>query len=95
MDRLVQRLGQQRRARRVELVDGAARDPDHPRGGGALAGVEARAVAKRAFERVRSRVLGVGPVAEPVGGVGIDAPDKRLRVGKGIAAGHHGERVAS
>ena len=70
------------------VADLSSRDADQPRGRIALAGVEAIAVAERAFDRRRGDVLGVRAVADPVCDVRVDAADQRLWVGERIAPGH-------
>ena len=70
------------------LADAAPGDPDQPGCGVAAAGVEPVAVAQRALERGRGDVLGVGAVPDPVGDVGVDPPDQRLRVGERVAVSH-------
>ena len=85
---LVRQLRHGERLRAEVLADLSSGNADQPRGRIALAGVEAVAVAERAFESRRGDVLGVGPVADPVGDVRVDAVDQRLWVGERIAPGH-------
>ena len=85
---LIGHLGDGERLRTEVLADLSSGDPDQPRSRFTLAGVEAVAVAERAFDRRRGDVLGVGAVADPVGDVRVDAADQRLGVGERIAPGH-------
>jgi hypothetical protein len=48
-----------------------------------------RFIAERPREGLARHVLGVLPVAEAVGGVGVDAPDQGLRLRKRVRASHH------
>ena len=70
------------------LADAAPGDPDQPGCGVAAARVEPVAVAQRTLERGRGDVLRVGAVPDPVGDVGVDPPDQRLRVGERVAVSH-------
>src|SRR5581483_4870964 len=84
--RALRRLVDRRLPAERGVGDAAADDADEPGGRIAAARVEARAVAERTLEGLARDVLGVRPVADPVGDVRVDARDQRPRVGERVAS---------
>lgn len=63
-----------------DLINAPARDPDEPRDGLSFVAVVAIAVTERALESVVGSVLGVGTIAQAVGGVRINTANQRFRI---------------
>jgi len=77
-------------AAKASIVDAAASDAEKPWHGLSARLVIARAVTKRPLEYLAGHILGVGPVADPVGDIGIDPPDQGTWVREGISLPHLG-----
>ena len=87
--RLVRRLD--RRSRRTacqRIVDAATRDPEEPGQSMSSSLVVACAVPKGALEHLARHVFGVGTVPDPVGDVGVHAPDQRRRIRERVPVPH-------
>jgi hypothetical protein len=77
----LRRLARKRRARRKSTLNRPPRDAEQPGDRLSLGRVVAVAIPERVLEDVARDVLCVRPVAQPVRGVRVDAPEQRLRVG--------------